>query len=260
MHNDHFDIEALIEFLQFKLKNSFLSDEIVSFNIVGSAANRKPVDEIDCYIVFKNTNHINLQYLTRLISSFDLRNGKTALVEFRRGPFKPNRDCDFQFHLIIDDLSTIEQTSMITLCDWHFNGLNIFGSAIKDIVPFKSDILKGSFKEELLKVGSQILHNAIFYKEWIFNEKPFLEEKKMHGLIFPQLAELYKYGYSAMNNNLSAYLKFCQKDTEGLNIDLLGLPRFIPIVKSKKWHLLDFNKFKSTVLEFDRQCFYSLEQ
>jgi hypothetical protein len=134
-------------------------------SVVGSAT-QVPLgeaSEIDVYVVIRQMTFDSFGLLRKAAEScayaLRLQLGFPWIIETRRGPLKPNPfDGRLgQIHLLIDDLSSLQVMSEVTLLDWHNNGHLLAGLPIDRLRSIGSECTEQQRRQGCLQCTSSRL-------------------------------------------------------------------------------------------------------
>lgn len=181
-------------------------DFVKSISIIGSAYQKSRIllnDEIDLYVVLDFCSPQKINTVLALLENTKKLFGKIPYIETRRGPYRNKRE--LQLHVIIDDLSSIHQTSVITLADWANNSLLIKGVPVTNYV--KKDFLNSSFKYEIKQTLKMLSFGIIKYKKWLISKENCCIVEEIQNIVnLNEYCELLKYSYKAMKNDFTALM------------------------------------------------------
>jgi len=191
-------------FIEYLKESCERLDFVKSISIIGSTYQKSRIllnDEIDLYIVLDLCSSYKINTVLALLENTKKIFGKIPYIETRRGPFRNKKE--LQLHVIIDDLSSIHQTSAITLADWANNFLLIKGIPITNYV--NKDFLDSSFKYEIKQTLKMLSCGKIKYKKWLISkENCRITEQVQNIANLNEYCELLKYSYKAMKNDFIA--------------------------------------------------------
>lgn len=230
----------LATFLMEKLEKL---DFVLSFNMIGSAPQKERLhmnDEVDLYVLLDGSTLLKLQQIQQILLDAKILIGQTPFIETRRGPFKPQGV--FQFHLIVDDLNSIRNTSSITLADWANTSWLLKGHPIDSYV--NRSALASSFIREIRKTLMMLGTRNVLFKEWRrIGRQLHLIEKRLPITSLHDYCEFLKYAYKAMRNDFIA-LENTPVAAELIEPRIL---RHIESFKNGKLLRIDYEDFYSRV-------------
>jgi len=244
-------VKDLVTFLKEALEKV---DSILSLSVIGSGVNKTRLcrnDELDLYVLIDTVTARKLRQIKEILLCAKCVVGKEPFIETRRGPFR-RRDT-FQFHLIVDDLNSIQGTSSVTLADWARNSLLLKGQPIDFFV--RDADLWASFREEIEKTLRMLASRRIVFKEWYVGEcTARLIQKEMEVRSVSGFCELLKYAYTAMKNDYAALRE--ERSAADL-VDACAVRNIEFYRRGNLWEI-DFGTFYSRVLGWNHEVYRAI--